>query len=138
MNRVSKTDAAAAAKSCQSCPTVRPHRQQPIRLLSLGFSRQEHWSGLPYPSMHESEAAQSCPILSDSMNCSLPGSSVHGISQARVLEWAAIAFSSKTYGTITNCLTCISLESQKKGRRRRGKRRGERSRKSGGSDRCWT
>ena len=40
----------------------------------------------------ESEVAQSCPILSDSMDCSLPGSSVHGIFQARVLEWGAIAF----------------------------------------------
>ena len=65
---------------------------------SLGFSRQEHWSGLPFPSpMHEvkseSEVAQLCPTLSDPMDCSLPGSSVHGIFQARVLEWGAIAFS---------------------------------------------
>ena len=41
----------------------------------------------------ESEVAQSCPTLSDPMDCSLPGSSVHGILQARVLEWGAIAFS---------------------------------------------
>ena len=41
----------------------------------------------------ESEVAQSCPTLSDPMNCSLPGSSIHGIFQARVLEWGAIAFS---------------------------------------------
>ena len=41
----------------------------------------------------ESEVAQSCPTLSDPMDCSLPGSSVHGIFQARVLEWGAIAFS---------------------------------------------
>ena len=41
----------------------------------------------------ESEVAQSCPTLSDLMDCSLPGSSVHGILQARVLEWGAIAFS---------------------------------------------
>ena len=41
----------------------------------------------------ESEVAQSCPTPSDSMDCSLPGSSVHGIFQARVLEWGAIAFS---------------------------------------------
>ena len=48
--------------------------------LSLGFSRQEHWSGLPLPApMHESEVAQSCPTLRDPMDCSLPGSSVHGI-----------------------------------------------------------
>jgi len=41
----------------------------------------------------ESEVAQSCPTLSDPMDCSPPGSSIHGISQARVLEWGAIAFS---------------------------------------------
>ena len=41
----------------------------------------------------ESEVAQSCPTLSDPMDCSLPGSSVHGIFQARVLEWGAITFS---------------------------------------------
>ena len=41
----------------------------------------------------ESEVAQSCPTLSDPMDCSLPGSCVHGIFQARVLEWGAIAFS---------------------------------------------
>ena len=41
----------------------------------------------------ESEVAQSCPTLSDPMDCSLPDSSFHGIFQARVLEWGAIAFS---------------------------------------------
>ena len=41
----------------------------------------------------ESEVAQSCPTLSDPMDCSLPGSSIHGIFQAKVLEWGAIAFS---------------------------------------------
>ena len=63
---------------------------------SLGFSRQEHWSGLPFPSPRqesESEFAQSCLTFRDPMDCSLPGSSVHGIFQARVLEWGAIAFS---------------------------------------------
>ena len=40
----------------------------------------------------ESEVIQSCPTLSDPMDCSLPDSSVHGIFQARVLEWGAIAF----------------------------------------------
>ena len=43
----------------------------------------------------ESEVAQSCPTLSCPMDCSLPGSSVHGIFQTRVLEWGAIAFSEK-------------------------------------------
>ena len=63
---------------------------------SMGFSRQELWSGLPFPSpMHESESevAQSCLTPRDPMDCSLPGSSFHGIFQARVLEWGAIAFS---------------------------------------------
>ena len=41
----------------------------------------------------ESEVIQLCPTLRDPMDCSLPGSSVHGIFQARVLEWGAIAFS---------------------------------------------
>ena len=65
---------------------------------SLGFSRQEHWSGLPFPSpMHESEKWKwSHSVVSDSsdpMDYSLPGSSIHGIFQAKVLEWDAIAFS---------------------------------------------
>ena len=65
-------------------------------LPSLGFSRQEHWSGLPFPSpMHESESevAQLCPTLSGPMDCSPPGPSIHGILQARTLEWVAISFS---------------------------------------------
>jgi len=47
----------------------------------MGFSRQEYWSGVPLPS----------PI--NPMDCSLPGSSIHGILQARILEWVAISFS---------------------------------------------
>ena len=62
--------------------------------LSMGFSRQEYWSGLPFPSPTcESEVTQSCPTPSDPVDCSLPGSSVDGIFQARVLKWAAVAFS---------------------------------------------
>ena len=71
-------------------PQTAAHQAPP----SLGFSRQEHWSGLPFPSpMRESEVAQSCPTLSDPVDGSLPGSSVHGVFQARVLEWGAIGFS---------------------------------------------
>ena len=44
----------------------------------------------------ESEIIQSCPTLSDPMDCSLPGSSIHGIFQTRVLEWDAIAFSDQS------------------------------------------
>ena len=98
--------------------------------LSLGFSRQEHRSGLPFPSpMHESEkwkwSPQSCPTLSDPMDCSLPGSSVHGIFQARVLEWGAIAFSVLKYSysqkqtcsnitesSLTYCSSITKTESQ--------------------------
>ena len=43
----------------------------------------------------ESEFAQSCPTLCDPMDCSLPGSSIHGVLQARILEWVAICFSSE-------------------------------------------
>ena len=77
--------AAAAAKSLQLCPTLcDPIDGSPPGSPSLGFSRQEHWSGLPFPSpMHESEKWKwSRSVVSDSsdpMDCSLPGSSVHGI-----------------------------------------------------------
>ena len=75
-------------------PETAAHQAPP----SLGFSRQEHWSGLPFPSpmmkvKSEREVAQLSLTLSDPMDCSLPGSSAHGICQARVLEWDAITFS---------------------------------------------
>ena len=50
----------------------------------------------------ESEVAQSCPTLSDPMDCSPPGSSIHGIFQARVLEWGAVAFSEVDSDLIKN------------------------------------
>ena len=56
----------------------------------------------------ESEVAQSCPTLRDPMDCSLPGSSVHGVFQARVLEWVAIAFS-KFPAVQTNSLPSVML-----------------------------
>ena len=85
-------------------PKTAAHQASP----SLGLSRQEHWSGLPFPSpMHESEVVQSCLTPSGPMDCSLPGSSIHGIFQARVLEWVAIAlyrykikFKASTYNNI--------------------------------------
>ena len=49
--------------------------------------------------MKDTEVAQSCPTLCDPVDCSLPGSSVHGIFQARILEWVAISFSRKEYTT---------------------------------------
>ena len=90
---------AAAAKSLQSCPTLRPHRQQPARLPSPWDSPGKntgvgcHFLLQCMKVKSESEVAQSSPTLSDPIDHSLPGSSVHGIFQARVLEWGAIAFS---------------------------------------------
>ena len=58
---------------------------------SLGFPRQEHWSGLPFPSPMHEKWKWSCSVVCDSSwPHGLPGSSVHGIFQARVLEWVAI------------------------------------------------
>ena len=91
--------AAAAAKSLQSCSTLQPHRWQPTRLPHPCDSPGKntgvgcHFLLQCMKVKSESEAAQSCPTLSDPVDCSLPASSVHGIFQARVLEWGAIAFS---------------------------------------------
>ena len=83
--------AAAAAKSRQLYLTVRPHRRQPTRLLCPWHSPGKNI--LLYFFSQFSLVAQSCPTLSDPMDCSLPGASIHGIFHARVLEWGAIAFS---------------------------------------------
>ena len=97
-------DAAAAAKSLQSCPTLcDPHRQQPTRLPYCWDSPGKntgvgcHFLLQSMKVKSESEVAQLCLTLSDPMECSLPGSSIHGIFQARVLEWVAIAFSRNTH-----------------------------------------
>ena len=79
--------------------SVRPQRWQPTRLphpwdspgKNTGVGCHFLLQGMKVKS--ESEVAQSCPTLSNPMDCSLPGSSIHGIFQARVLEWGAIAFS---------------------------------------------
>ena len=60
----------------------------------------------------ESEVAQSCPTLRDPMDCSPPGSSVHGIFQARVLEWDAIAFSVRKYVSYVRLLLLLLLLSR--------------------------
>ena len=124
--------------------------------LSMGFSRQEYWSGLPFPSpgdlpnsgiepwspalqadaltselpgkpqvalyywyktvvkfysvaWSEVKVAQSCPTLCDPMDCSPPGSSVHGILQARILDWVAISFSRGSCGLRTDQLTTTKI-----------------------------
>ena len=79
--------------------SVQPHRRQPTRLLCPWDSPGKntgvgcHFLLQCMKMKSESEVAQSCPTLSDPMDCSLPGSSVRGIFQARVLQWGAIAFS---------------------------------------------
>ena len=79
--------------------SVRPHRRKPTRLPRPWDSPGKN-SGVGCHVLlqcmkvqSESEVAQSCLTLSDLMDCSPPGSSIHGIFQARVLEWGAIAFS---------------------------------------------
>ena len=57
----------------------------------------------------ESEVAQLCLTLSDPMDCSLPGSSIHGIFQARVLEWDAIAFSDNRHDYVSSLSQGISM-----------------------------
>ena len=86
--------------------SVRPHRRQPIRFPCPWDSPGKntgvgcHFLLQCMKVKRESEVAQSCPTLSDPMDCSLPGSSVHGILQARVLEWGAIAFSEAAISTL--------------------------------------
>ena len=102
---------AAAAKSLQSCPTLWPQRQQPTKLPRPWDSPGNntgvacHFLLQCMKVKSESEVTQvvylkviqSRPTPSDPMDCSLPGSSVHGIFQARVLEWGAIAFSDQCH-----------------------------------------
>ena len=95
-----------SALSCCCCyvasvvsDSVWPRRQQPTRLPSPWDSPGKntgvgcHFLLQCMKVKSESEVTQSCPTPSDPMDCSLPGSSTHGIFQARVLEWGVIAFS---------------------------------------------
>ena len=98
--------AAAAAKSLQSCPTLcNPIDGSPpgspvpgilqartLEWVAISFSNAWKWK---VKVKSESEVIQSCPTLRDPMHCSLPGSSIHGVFQARVPEWSAIAFSNE-------------------------------------------
>ena len=90
--------------------SVRPQRRQPTRLPHPWDSPGEntgvgcHFLLQCMKVKSESEVAQSCPTLSDPIDCSLPGSSIHGIFQARVLEWGAIAFSELTSTACENIL----------------------------------
>ena len=79
--------------------SVRRHRRQPTRLRCPWDSPGKntgvgcHFLLQCMKVKSESEVTQSCPTLLDPMDCSLPGSSIHGIFQARVLEWGAVALS---------------------------------------------
>ena len=86
--------------------SVRPHRRQPTRLQRPWDSPGKntgvgcHFLLKCMKLKSESEVAQSCPTLHDPKDCSPQGSSVHGIFQARVLEWGAIAFSNTIYSRL--------------------------------------
>ena len=109
MNEVGSPAAVAGAKLLLvMSDSVQPHRRQPTRLLyPWDFPGKSTGVGCHFllqcmKVKSESEVAQSCPTLSDPVDCSLPGSSVHGIFQARVLEWGAIAFSKVPQRTTVN------------------------------------
>ena len=100
--------------------SVRPQRRQPTRLPHPWDSPGKntgvgcHFLLQCMKVKSESEVAQSCPTLRNPMDCSLPGSSIHGIFQARVLEWGAIAFSKnhhsnvKLWGGLETCVIYVS------------------------------
>ena len=103
--------AAAAAKSLQSCLTLcDPRDGSPPRLPHLWDSSGKntgvgcHFLLQCVKVKSEREVAQLCPTLSDPMDCSPQGSSAHGICQARVLQWVAIAFS------VHIPYTCINIQ----------------------------
>ena len=97
--------------------SVRPDRRQPTRLPCPWDSPAKntgvgcHFLLQCMKVKIEREVAQSCPTLSDSMDCSTPGSSVHGIFQARVLEWGAIAFSVLCLGLAYKADNCDMIRS---------------------------
>ena len=96
--------------------SVQPQRQQPTRLPHLWDSPGKntavgcHFLLQCMKVKSESEVAQSCLTLSDPMDCSPPGSSAHGIFQARVLEWGAIAFSNDYTEEVTNRFKGLDLK----------------------------
>ena len=101
--------------------SVRPHRWQPTRLPRPWDSPGKntgvgcHFLLQCIKVKSESEVTQSCPTLSDPMECSPPGSSIHGIFQARVLEWGAIAFSDML---LTAAQICMVGEEKVRGKSR--------------------
>ena len=100
---------AAAAKSLQSCPTLRPHRRQPTRLPHPWDSPGKNTGVgchflLPYMKVKsERQVAQSCPTLRNPVDCSLLGSSVHGICQGLLKKIMT------SYLILLRCLIIFSL-----------------------------
>ena len=99
--------------------SVRPPRRQPTRLLCPWDSPGKntgvgcHFLLQCMKVKSESEVTQSCPTLSDPMDWSLPGSSVHGTFQARVLEWGAIAFSNIIIIACSNTSRAITFHGKR-------------------------
>ena len=90
----------------QSCPTLAtPWTAAYQAPPSMGFSRQKYWREINQKWPMLSEVAQSCPTLCDPVDCSPPGSSIHGTLQARILEWVAISdkLRWKVYGCSLYC-----------------------------------
>ena len=99
---------------------MQPHRRQPTQLFRPWGSPGKytgvgcHFLLQCMKVKSESEVTQSCLTLSDPVDCSLPGSSIHGIFQARVMEWVAVAFSEilnikVEKHTLLNCPASISV-----------------------------
>ena len=101
--------------------SVWPHRRQPTRLPRPWDSPGKN-TGVGCHLLlqcmkvkRQSEVAQSCPTLRDSKDCSLTGSSIHGIFQARVLEWGAFAFSTRDIYRVPNFVNLWLYQCQKSG-----------------------
>ena len=94
--------------------SVRPHRWQATRLPRPWDSPGKntgvgcHFLLQCMKVKSESEVTQLCPTLSDLIDCSLPGSSIHGIFQARVLEWVPLLMSNIKFGLCSYCTVLVS------------------------------
>ena len=104
--------------------SVRPHRQPPTRLLCPWDSPGKNTGVrchflLQFRKVKSaSEVAQSCPTLSDLMDCSPAGSSIHGIFQARVLEWGCMAFSACGGKRGKRCILCCVVQMKQRNSRK--------------------
>ena len=112
---ISLAAAAAAAKSLQSCPTLcdpiegSPPGSRPWDSSGKNTGVGCHFLLQCMKVESESEVTQSCPTLCDPMDSSPLGSSIHGIFQARVLEWGAIAFSTNNLRLLLKLFVCFVI-----------------------------